>query len=366
MSTTRMRRGARVPAALALVVGLGLTGLSGSAGAAAVEAAGWWWRPNSAVLPIPVPPRADVGTDQVLVEGEPEGATAVAGVRFLLAEGESSPVLAVTPSGDSVLPDDAVVLACRVTSNWVSAQGGKWESRPGADCLTSVQGIRSEDGKLVFALAPLQSGSTLDVVFTPGAGSVFSLKFLTPTPADLKTSTDAGGASTGGDFAAPDPSSFGADTETGGDSGSFDPGPTTSFDTGAGAGTTGSDFGSAAFTQPSTFTPPPTVPVAVAAPSGAAPVAAAPSGSEGTPVAAVPASNTNDTKKGRTLGILVLLAGGALGFWAYSGGPSGGGLLGGAGATGAPGSATGAGPEPVVGGLGRFARPRTGPPPTLG
>lgn len=363
MTSIPMRRAARLTAALVMALGLGLVGTAG-AGAAAVDAVGWWWRPNSTAVPIEVPPRADVGPDEVLVEGEPEGASAVAAVRYKLGEGETNPILTVVPTEDSALPTGASVLACRVTSPWVSAQGGKWEARAFPDCLTSVQGIRGSDGKLVFALAPLQSGPTLEVVITPAQGAVFSLKFLKPTAADLKTTTDGTGTATGGSFASPDPSSFGADSDSGSStsSGTFDSGSSAEdFEATPSAATT--QFASPAFSQPSSssFTPPPTVPVAAAAPSGVAPVAAAPNSNFApAPIQAVPAANTSDTKKGRTLGVLVLLAGAAIGFWAYSGSLMGGG----AGAAG--GGVAAAGAEPVLGGLGRFSRPRNGPPPTLG
>jgi len=370
---TRLRRStARVVAALAIAAGAALS-FTPTASAVTVDGSGWFWRPNTNAAPLPVPPRADVGADQLLVEGEPEGAVAVAAARFTLAEGETSPILTVTPTPDSTVPAGAVILACRIASAWVPTQGGKWEARPMPDCFTSVQGIPADGGKLTFPLTPLQSGTTLEVAFYPGNradapagtpnGSVFSLKFAKPTAADLQTTTgDAGGFSgTGGDFSPPDASSFGADDGAGdaGSSGSgFDAGTTGPSDVG-----TTSTFGpSPAFSQPSSFAAPTAVAPA-ASPSGlTAAEQAGPSGVVAPAVPSAPASNTSTSPKGRTLGILVLLAGAALGFWAYSGG--GGGLgIGLAPAT-VPAAAP-PGAEPVLGGLGRFARPRTGPPPSL-
>ena len=370
------RRPARIVAVLAMAAGSALSWVP-SASAVTVDASGWWWRPNTTAAPIDVPPRSDVGPDQLLVEGEPEGAVAVAAVRFKLAEGETSPILTITPTSDSLLSPEAVVLACRVGSSWVPAQGGKWELKPIPDCGTSVQGIPSDGGKLTFALTPLQSGADLEVVIAPGKnptapndyvpGSAFSLKFAKPTSADLKTSTDdAGGFSgTGGDFASPDPSSFGADSGSSagsGSSSSFDSGSSSTFDSGSsssfGGGGGSTSFGaSPAFAQPSTFTAPTAVTPAASA-SLPASEQAGPTGLA--PVQAAPVANTAaPASKGRTLGILVLLAGAALGFWAYTGSAAG---------RGAPVAAPVAlapGAEPVVGGLGRFSRPRLGPPPSL-
>jgi hypothetical protein len=362
MNLHLLRRRARVPAVLAVTLGLGLVWSPSAHATATVQATGWWWRSNTATLPLDVPKRPDVGDDQLLVEGELEGATAVAAVRFQVPKGETSPILTVTPTQDSVVPDDAVVLACRASSAWEPAKGGKWENQPIPDCFTSVQGIKGADGTIVFALTPIQAGDIVDVLLVPGTvdgqpnarGSVFSLKFPLPTAADIKTTTaDEGGfTTTGGGFSSPDPSSFGAGSTTDTSPSTFDSGtasPSSSFD----SGSAGTDLSSPAFSQPSTFSAPSTVAPAAASAGVATPVAA--------PVQATPAVSTiPSTKRGRTLGILVLLAGAALGFWAYSGGVAGGvsGLTGGANG--------GTAAEPVMGGLGRFSRPRQGPPPPLG
>ena len=363
--TSRIRKRARVVAVVAIAAGAVLSWVP-PASAVTVDGAGWWWRTNTTTVPVEVPPRADVGTDQLLVEGEPEGATAVAAVRFKLAEGESSPILTITPTPDSVVPPTAVIQACRVGSAWSPAQGGKWERKPIADCFASVQGIPSDGGAITFALTPLQSGTDLEVVIVPGVDpnavndnakfSAFSLKFTTPTAADLKTTTaDAGFSGTGGDFSAPDPGSFGADTDSSsGDSSSFDSG--SSFDTGSSSFDSGASFGaSPAFTQPADFA----APTAVESPAEAALAPTEQADVTGAaPVAAAPVATTTESNDGRTLGILVLLAGAALGFWAYSGSAAGRGVA-------AVPVAPPPGAEPVIGGLGRFARPRTGPPPSL-
>jgi hypothetical protein len=369
MKGKTLRRWSRVGAVALLIAG-GALSWAPSASAVTIDASGWWWRPNTTTAPIDVPPRADVSADQLLAEGEPEGATAVAAVRFKLAEGETSPILTIAPTADSVIPDGAVVLACRVGSSWQPAQGGKWELKPIPDCFTSVQGIPSDGGKLTFALTPLQSGQDLEIVIAPGVApnatndnarfSSFTLKFAKPTASDLKTTTgDTTFSGTGGGFVTPDPSGFGADDSSGagtaGTSGSsFDSGTASTFDSGS-----ATSFGpSPAFSQPSTFTPP----ASVVAPASATLSANEQANSAGVarPVAAAPVATTRSPGKGRTLGILVLLAGAALGFWAYTGSAAGGGGVPAVPVAPPPGS------EPVVGGLGRFAKPRFGPPPSLG
>lgn len=371
-ASLHLRRAARVGAVVAIAAGAVLS-WAPAASAVTVEASGWWWRPNTATAPIAVPPRGDVGKDQVLVEGTAEGATAVAAARFKLAEGETSPILTITPTQDSVIPPDAVILACRVASPWSAADGGTWEQRPIPDCFTSVQGIPSEGGKITFALTPLQSDQNLEVLITPGTNptapnenakfSSFSLKFNKPTAADLKTTTGdtSGFTGTGGEFSSPDPSSFGAD------SGSFSSDSGTSTAPAFDSGSSGSSFGSGgistsfgaspAFSQPSTFTPP----TSVAAPARAAVSPQEQANASGVaPVQAAPAAiRSAAPKKGRTLGILVLLAGAALAFWAYSGSAMAGG-----GVPVVP-VAPPPGAEPVIGGLGRFSKPRLGPPPSL-
>ncbi len=370
---TTSRRVARLAAVLALILGAGLSWMP-VASAVTVEASGWWWRPNTAAAPVEVPPRGDVSTDQLLVEGAPEGPVAVAAVRFRLAEGETSPVLTLTPTSDSVLPEGAVILGCRVASAWVAAQGGKWEKRPIPDCFTSVQGINA-GGKITFALTPLQSGPDLEVAFYPGQvpnpsndaakGSAFTLKFAKPTGADLRTTpAEAGGFSgTGGGFSPPPAESFGAEPTSGGSdsaptSPTFDSASAPTADFSAPSSTS---FGpSPAFSQPSTFAAPTDVTPA-APPSGLTADEQAGANGVAPSVQAAPASNTVASNNGRTFGIIVLLAGAALAFYAYSGSALG---RGGVPAPVVP-VAPPPGTEPVIGGLGRFARPRLGPPPSL-
>lgn len=223
--------------AVLLATGAALVALPAPpAGAASLVASGWWYRASTttptAESPQPVPggnpqvpalPTAPtVPADQLHVEGSPGGATAIAAMTFSLAEGESSPVLTLTPHPSSAVPPEAVILACRAAVQWAppAQSPGTWETKPLVDCLTSVQGQTAEGGKIVFPLQPLVSGSLLDVVIVPGTvanlpagqnGSTFSLTFARPGPEALVTTTATSGSD--GGFVSPI-SDFSPVTET--------------------------------------------------------------------------------------------------------------------------------------------------------
>jgi hypothetical protein len=322
----------RAAAVLLLLTGtLLLAGPSG-AGAATVDAVAWWWRPQTSSLPARLPGPPNVGPEQLLVEGQPQDANAVAAMRFTLAEGEGSPVLTLEPASTSApLPADAVVLACRAAGPWAPDAVGPWEAKPVVDCATSVQGIPTGDGGLAFALTPLVGeGGSLDVVLTPGRvaggpeganGSTFSLVLDKPGPEALATSP--GATSTGG--------TFGNDALS---SPSIDQSTDAAF-----------DGGSSAFAGPPAFTPP----------SAAAAVPAL-TPQEQVPLvtqtgSGVQAASSYDGGT-RALGVIVLVLGLALALWSW----------------GVPlqrmRPATEEPPE-TMGGLGRFARLRQGTPPSL-
>jgi hypothetical protein len=175
-----------------------------------------------------------------LVAGTPDGASAIAALRFTLAPGESNPVLTLTvaDNGDQG-GAQAVIAACHAGSAWAGGEnGGPWEAKPNAACdAGSVQGLASADGKTwTFALAPLVVDTEVNVVITPGTvapgapvTSPFSLAFNRPNPAALVTTQGevpseetAGGASadstepaTLGDTTTPAGVDFGAATAAG-------------------------------------------------------------------------------------------------------------------------------------------------------
>jgi hypothetical protein len=339
-----------------LALGAGLLAQPTTVGAATQSKAGWWYRtsdpdsviPNAARPPIaapdaPVDPVAapNVPEGSVLVEGTPEGATAIAGLTYLLIEGESSPTLTITPSESSSVPPDAVILACRAAVDWapLEKQPGRWQDKPLVDCGRSVNGIIAEDGTITFPLATLVSGTDLDVVLVPGTvsespagpvGSAFSLSFDVLQGAVLSTTPPA--------------------ISTSGSDSSFTP-PASSSSSGG------------SFTAPggSSFTAPESPIVAPAL----EPQDQAPSVPDQPMLAAAPVPKEDNTAQG--VAFLILLAGAALAALAY--------LTPERDETGAvglgrfrrerPDVVAAPALAPVEGGLGRFARPRTGPPPAL-
>jgi hypothetical protein len=304
-------------------------------------AAGWWSRTST---PLPVNPAAPTaGEDQLVVQGEPSGANAIAALRWTLAEGESSPTLTITAADGSMVPTEALILACRAGSPWEDTADGAWADAPKVDCGTSVNGVVADDGTITFALGTLLDGSDLDIVLTPGTtpegrGSTFSLIFDRPG-ADALMTSDGGGDETafdpvtaGGDFSTESSDSFSAPST---DAGSFT------------APSGGTDSFAAAE---------PALPAENQVPPGSGDDQAA---SGGTGQAAMQqAASSSDRDRARTLGIAVLLAGAAAAAWSFM--------------ASAPAEVPRGGvPAPPVaastvpGGLGRFVRPRTGPPPSL-
>jgi hypothetical protein len=312
-------------AVVLMAIGVVLLLAPPQASAASLDAAGWWWRPQTSALPVPLPAPPTVAKGQLLVEGQPQGANAVAALRFTLADGEGSPVLTLKPAAGSTVPADAVVLACRSLVPWGPEEAGAWENKPLVDCATSVQGIPSEGGALTFALAPLQSETTLDIVLVPGTvaaapaganGSVFSMVLDRPGPEALQVA--AGSGPTGGSFSTSQEFGSGADPATG----TFDASP------------------SGAFAAPS-FTPPAAAP---AASPSLTPIEQAPS--LATRAAPAPFSDGYDGGT-RALGLVVFAVGAALALRSMLGSKQ-------------PDVAADS-----VGGLGRFSRARTGTPPPL-
>lgn len=331
-----------VAAAVLGVLSLGIVATMASVAAAGTFAQqGWWWRVQSGLL-VSVPPPPEVPENGFSVAGAPDGPSAVAALRFDVPEGTKGATLTLTVAEDQG-GEQAILLACRAGAPWVPAQAGRWEDRPAADCEAgAVAGVRGE-GIWTLEVGALLAGGGLDVVLLPGTldgappgadGSVFSLAFE-GSPA-LVTSSSPPPATTP---AVPPPA---ARPPQG--SGSTAPGAAQGTERSGGSG-----FG--------TFVPPP----------GASPPGAPPEGDEAPPpdtAAAEPAtdlfaplplpasaplaelSEAATSSGGRRLGVLLaLLSVGLAGVFARQ-------------------------RETVpeagrVGGLGRFAKPREGPPPPL-
>jgi hypothetical protein len=299
--------------------------LPAHAEATTLAQAGWWWRVNDGGLPAGLPTPPNVPEGGLMVAGAPDGATAIAALHFDLSSSETNPVLtlAVAENGDQG-GDTAILAACLTGSAWQPANGGAWTNKPFPACAEgSVTGLRAQDGKTwTFALAPLLSDGIVDVTFVPGVdptrpeganGSVFQLVFNAPTAASLATTAGSSdGSST--DFVLPE---FGSPDVVPSDSGSF---------------TAPAIGGGLSLPPASSFTP--ALPEADQGLTATAPVVQ----ERNAPLEASPIAAVADHK---ALAVLVLALCGGVMLW----------------------SAQMPVPEPA--GLGRFARPRTGPAPRL-
>jgi hypothetical protein len=195
-----------------LLAALALGLAAGPARAAELTKAGWWWRVNDPTPLGTLPPAPTVPEGALMVGGAPDGATAIAALHFELDAGEGAPVLTlnVADNGDQG-GERAVLAACLTGSAWQPATSGAWTTKPFPACdQGSVTGVRSSDGaQWTFALAPLLSDGIVDVMLVPGLdpalpaglnGSTFQLVFAAPTSASLVT-TGGTGATPGIDLA---------------------------------------------------------------------------------------------------------------------------------------------------------------------
>src|SRR5439155_3063775 len=175
----------------------------GAVHAADLRAAGWWWQAKSGALGAAPLTSPDVPDGGLLVAGAPDGATAIAALRYSLDASETPSQLTLKVATDTG-GASAVLAACPAGSAWKPASPGAWEDKPAAACdRGSVNGIRSADGSAwTFAVAPLATGGTLDVVLVPGKvagaptgadGSTFQLAFDKPGSDSLTTTRSFSG-----------------------------------------------------------------------------------------------------------------------------------------------------------------------------
>lgn len=189
ITTARLLAAASTALLLALAV-------APHAAAAPPESQGWWWRAQSGVLAaVPAPPQVPPGG--LYVEGAPDGASAVSALRFRLPEGVIGVSLVLKVAQEQG-GEAAVLLACPAEGPWVPAIAGQWDERPGAACDgQGVLGQRAEDGSAwTFPLTLAPATGLLEFVLLPGAddsrpeglnGSVFSIAFEAPDQATLVT-----------------------------------------------------------------------------------------------------------------------------------------------------------------------------------
>lgn len=157
---------------------------------AAIET-GWWWKgnPGTAVplpsaLPVPqqyfpadlggLPPPPNVGGG-LMVGALPDGAFSIAAVRTSL--NAESLTLTAAANGN-VNGQMAHLLACQSSFPWNANAGGRWDDKPLVACDVtnggaSVAGIPSADfNSWTFPVAPLIVDGALDVVIVPAAGTL--------------------------------------------------------------------------------------------------------------------------------------------------------------------------------------------------
>jgi hypothetical protein len=297
--------------------------------AASIDDSGWWWRAqtNPSLL-LPAPPTVEEG--QLLVQSGPEGALALAAVAGTLVEGQASPVLTLqVAEGGEAGGASAVILACQAGSTWAGGDAKPWSEHPQAGCEAGgVPGTRAEDGtSWSFDLSVLQFGDKVNVVLVPGTvegqpeganHATFSVTFEPPTVESLATTPGA----SAGPTAPP-------------------------IDIGGGLTDPGIGAGVESYTPPVDSGTLGLAPVSAALPDedqGLSPVA--PSVQAQTPLLA--ASNPFDPRheQAEEVGVVLLLVGGALVYLMTR-------------------QQQAIGPEGVPGGLGRWAGPRWGTPPSL-
>ena len=211
---TRSRRGVW---SIGLVIGLAIAqtlGFAGPAGAATIgpDAQGWWSEAQQAPQPLPVD---TITGPNLQVGGDPTGPNAIAAVRFVVPGTiDDAPV---DPSSVSatltlkVAPNTTIgtpaVVACPVLGTWQPASAGAWSTRPAYNCDRSAAATASGDS-MVFKLDPsLQATSgryDLALVPAPTNQAPFSVQFLPPAGDSLALGSGAPAAGAGESEPAPD------------------------------------------------------------------------------------------------------------------------------------------------------------------
>lgn len=180
----------------ALCLGVAVAAAPVPAAALAPVGTGWWWRAQAGLL-VDVPHPPQVPEDGLYVEGAPDGPSAVAALRFRVPE-HSVGIGLVLQVADERNGEEAVLLVCPAAGPWVPAHGGRWDARPEAACEgQGVPGQRAPDGaSWTFALNLLSFSGARDLVLLPGVddtrpegvnGSVFAVAFEPPGESALIT-----------------------------------------------------------------------------------------------------------------------------------------------------------------------------------
>jgi hypothetical protein len=383
----------------AMLTALLLAGMSGGAPAAAnaPDEQGYWWRAPVLTADQSVP---DGG---LVVAGQPEGPLAVSALRFTLDDPDemaASIHLEVHTDTREGFIEEPLLWACPAGNDWEPAEDGDWEDAPGETCSPgqSARGEIGEDGEYVFVVSQFIQNGEIDVMITPGIrgavpsplllqllndqlvdqvgagapwpgpepvdgldGSNFRVTFEAPDQDTLRTGQDSaddsitslefdGGGEFGGDFDGG--GGFGG-SEEGGAPGGDGPADASAPDLEGPADSSGGGLDDAS--APQTADPPDT------AGDGA------PDQTDGAEIQSEPPVTADDedeqalgaTPAGTPGGLDPRVLGGiVLGLGALAAGALALGLQG-------IGATALAGPQSALGGLGQFARPRTGRPPSL-
>lgn len=180
------RRPALVIGALTSFIALG-SPLALASGHGLVDS-GWWFKSERPLVvglpltsPLPAePPEAEPG--QLVVSATDGEATAIAALRFELADGVSAVELSLMPERAT---DGADIMACIAGSGWSGADEGNWANKPLVDCATGSAPVVSSDETSVVDVSRLQVGNVVDIVLVPTRGSSFEVVFGAPRTADL-------------------------------------------------------------------------------------------------------------------------------------------------------------------------------------
>ena len=278
-----------------------------------------------------------------MVSGTPEGPTAISALRYETTDAESEPTLELAIVNEA---GPSAVNACPVASDWAPAAAGRWEAKPLDNCgVAAVKGTKSADGKTMsFALSAVENEEgVIDVALVPVPGSSFSITFAKPTSDSLKTTGGLDGDSFSSDF----------DSSAALEAGDLDSGG--SFDLDSSALAVESSLDTSSFSAPlANTTPSVTQPLA-------APLERQVSAPAANRVLPTPASD-----RGKAIALLLALGAIAAAFFVSQQQTPAMRMLGSFAEGRRGGAAAGTVPDaPQVGGLGRFARLRQGPPPSL-
>jgi hypothetical protein len=359
-----VRRLASLLGALALASSAVLVWQAPAARAEAPEATGWWWRGSAPPTPIPQlsgpvqqgSPRPQVPPGGLYVSGEgtnvrpphpsipaPEGEHfefGVSGVRLTVGDDAivNDIVLEVDKdqAGQNKVQGTPVIRACVAQYFWTPEEGGRMETAPPADCALGMSFGDLVDTTVRIPAQQLVRDGVLNIVLEPASQSAFQVVFKKPGPQSITVTRFESGGGGGGE---PPPNPIPTENFT--------------FDVpGADLGTGSFDPGLSVGSLPT----PLAAPAAVAAPPPSGP-------SRTVPVASLPDLGPVRPDRPPRLVAALILTGlvliylgllqggqlpplpGPLGRWLPSG--------------------RGAADEVPLQGIGRFARVRSGPPPTL-